>query len=78
MTAADRYRHARFGKSGMVAAAHPLAVLAGLDALREGGNAMDACIVMAGVTSVVLPICADLAVMPSSYTLMRPIKELLL
>ncbi len=55
MTAADRYRHARFGKSGMVAAAHPLAVLAGLDALREGGNAMDACIVMAGVTSVVLP-----------------------
>ncbi len=55
MTAADRYRHARFGKSGMVAGAHPLAVVAGFDALREGGNAMDACIVMAGVTSVVLP-----------------------
>jgi gamma-glutamyltranspeptidase/glutathione hydrolase len=55
MTVADRYRHTRFGKSGMVAAAHPLAVLAGLDALREGGNAMDACIAMAGVTSVVLP-----------------------
>ncbi|MGI6628503.1 MAG: gamma-glutamyltransferase family protein [Bacillota bacterium] len=55
MTLWDRYYQARFGKSGMVAAAHPLAALAGLNALQEGGNAMDACIVMAGVTSVVLP-----------------------
>jgi len=51
----NRYHQARLGKSGMVAAAHPLAAIGGLDALREGGNAMDACIVMAGVTSVVLP-----------------------
>lgn len=50
-----RDHHAAVGKHGMVAAAHPLAVLAGIDALRRGGNAMDACIVMAGVTSVVLP-----------------------
>ncbi len=42
-------------KSGMVAAAHPLAVVYGLEALRDGGNAMDACLVMAGVTSVTMP-----------------------
>lgn len=41
--------------SGMVAAAHPLAVVNGLEALREGGNAMDACLVMAGVTAVTMP-----------------------
>lgn len=39
----------------MVAAAHPLAALEGVKALQEGGNAMDACLTMAGVTSVVLP-----------------------
>lgn len=42
-------------KSGMVAAAHPLAVVHGLEALRGGGNAMDACLVMAGVTAVTMP-----------------------
>lgn len=51
----SRYHHASLAKHGMVAAAHPLAVIAGLDALREGGTAMDACIAMSGVTSVVLP-----------------------
>ncbi len=55
MTVPHRYKDARLGESGMVAAAHPNAVIAGLDALREGGNAMDACIIMAGVTAVVLP-----------------------
>jgi gamma-glutamyltranspeptidase/glutathione hydrolase len=39
----------------MVAAAHPAAALAGLQALQSGGNAMDACLTMASVTSVVLP-----------------------
>jgi gamma-glutamyltranspeptidase/glutathione hydrolase len=39
----------------MVAAAHPLAALAGIEALKEGGNAMDACLTMASVTAVVLP-----------------------
>ena len=42
-------------RAGMVAAAHPLAVVYGLEALREGGNAMDACLVMAGVTAVTMP-----------------------
>lgn len=50
-----RYAKAQVAGNGMVAAAHPLAALAGIDALREGGNAMDACLVMASVTSVVLP-----------------------
>jgi gamma-glutamyltranspeptidase/glutathione hydrolase len=50
-----RYAKAQVSGNGMVAAAHPLAALAGIDALREGGNAMDACLTMASVTSVVLP-----------------------
>lgn len=39
----------------MVAAAQPLAVGAGLDALRKGGNAADAAIAAALVTAVTLP-----------------------
>ncbi len=50
-----KYHQVALGKRGMVASAHPLASLAGLDALREGGNAMDACVTMAAVTSVVMP-----------------------
>jgi gamma-glutamyltranspeptidase/glutathione hydrolase len=51
----NRLAGSQMAKSGMVAAAHPLAVFYGLEVLKDGGNAMDACLVMAGVTSVVLP-----------------------
>lgn len=51
----SRFESSRVGKKAMVAAAHPLAAMAGLDALRSGGNAMDACLTMTGVTAVVLP-----------------------
>lgn len=47
-------------RDGMVAAAHPLAVAAGLDALRKGGNAMDAAIAAALTTGVVLPAMSGL------------------
>ncbi len=51
----DRLSDSAMAINGMVASAHPLASLAGLEALKQGGTAMDACLAMAGVTSVVLP-----------------------
>jgi gamma-glutamyltranspeptidase/glutathione hydrolase len=41
------------GTHGMVAAEHPLEAMAGLDALKAGGNAMDAALAMFYMTSVV-------------------------
>src|SRR5262245_65891319 len=41
------------GTHGMVAAEHPLEAMAGLDALKAGGNALDAALAMFHMTGVV-------------------------
>ncbi|NRA69130.1 MAG: gamma-glutamyltransferase [Pseudobacteriovorax sp.] len=43
------------GKSGMVTAAHPIASKAGVEVLKQGGNAIDAAIAVSFVISVVRP-----------------------
>ncbi len=43
------------GQTGAVTAGHPLAAQAGLDVLKNGGNAMDAAITMAAVLAVARP-----------------------
>src|ERR1041384_6094214 len=48
-------RPVRMGQNGMVSCGHPLAALAGVSVLREGGNAVDAALAAAFVMSVVKP-----------------------
>jgi gamma-glutamyltranspeptidase/glutathione hydrolase len=48
-------RPVAFGTRGLVASAHPLATLAGLDLLREGGGVVDAAIAVNAVLAVVQP-----------------------
>ncbi len=49
------WRQPALGNHGAVTAGHPLAAQAGLDVLKNGGNAVDAVVTMAGVLSVVRP-----------------------
>lgn len=49
------YRPVVMGKNGLVTSGHPLASLAGLDVLKEGGNAFDASIAVSAVLGVVEP-----------------------
>jgi gamma-glutamyltranspeptidase/glutathione hydrolase len=48
-------RQVVFGRRGMVATAHPLAAQAGLEVMRQGGNAIDAAVAAAACLTVVEP-----------------------
>jgi gamma-glutamyltranspeptidase len=54
------YRTLIMGRKGAVGTNHPLATQAGLDVLREGGNAVDAAIAIALTLSVVEPMMSGL------------------
>ncbi len=55
-----QHRSVTVAENGLVASASQLATLAGLDVLRDGGNAVDAAIAVAGVLDVTLPMMTGL------------------
>jgi gamma-glutamyltranspeptidase/glutathione hydrolase len=61
------------GTRGMVASAHPLATLAGVRMLLDGGNAFDAVVAVAAALNVVEPYMSGIAGV--GYALVRSAKE---
>src|SRR3990170_6245129 len=51
------HRPVALGRDGMVASAHPLATLAGIEALKAGGSAADAAVAVNAVLAVTQPYC---------------------
>src|SRR3990167_7152375 len=50
-------RPVALGREGMVASAHPLATLAGIEVLKSGGTAADAAVAVNAVLAVTQPYC---------------------